>query len=108
MRIPGLMAALSLSACVATAQTSSYGYDEGYGYGGSGPVSADDFQVQLAPYGQWVAASSYGTCWRPDPSVAGYDFQPYLSQGSWQWTDAGWQFQSDLPFAWATSHYGRW
>src|SRR3954468_24255967 len=103
MRLPCLIAAFGLSACVATAQTSSSGYDYGYGYGGSGEVSVsgevslDDLQAQLTPYGQWVSAPSYGTCWRPDPSVAGYDFQPYLSNGSWQWTDAGWQFESDLP-----------
>ncbi|HEY8210737.1 MAG TPA: DUF6600 domain-containing protein [Myxococcaceae bacterium] len=103
------MAALGLSACVATAQTypyGSYGYDYGEDY--SGQVSLGDLQMQLAPYGQWVAAPSYGSCWRPDPSIVGYDFQPYLSNGNWEWTDAGWQFESNLPFAWATFHYGRW
>lgn len=109
MRVPCLMAALGLSACVATAQTypyGSYGYDYGEDY--SGQVSLGDLQMQLAPYGQWVAAPSYGSCWRPDPSIVGYDFQPYLSNGNWEWTDAGWQFESNLPFAWATFHYGRW
>jgi len=107
--------ALSMSACAGTTTVSAGGYvpAEQYTYtGGSGDVSADVsigmFQSELAPYGQWISASSYGSCWQPSQSVVGYEFEPYSTGGSWAWTDAGWQFESDLPFAWATFHYGRW
>src|SRR4051812_36105222 len=101
--------ALSVSACVGTTTLSAGGYvadqPSSYTYtGGSGDVSADVsigmFQSELAPYGQWVSAGSYGSCWQPSQSIVGYDFEPYATGGSWTWSDAGWQFESDLPFGW--------
>lgn len=116
MRIPSAVLALAMSACVGTTTVSAGGYvadqPSSYSYtGGSGfsaDVSLDLFQSELAPYGNWISASSYGSCWQPSQNVVGYDFEPYATGGSWAWTDAGWQFQSDLPFGWATFHYGRW
>lgn len=67
--------------------------------------SAGDFHAALSPYGSWVSVGQYGQCWRPTQVSA--DWRPY-SVGSWEWTDAGWFWQSDEPFGWATCHYGSW
>jgi len=66
------------------------------------------FQSELAPHGEWLLVGPYGRVWRPYERVVGVGFTPYLTGGQWGWTDEGWQFASDLPFAWATFHYGRW
>src|SRR5579883_552735 len=76
----------------------------------AGPVtvqinSPSDFIQPLAAYGTWVDAPRYGRCWHPkDVST---DWQPY-AYGQWVWTDAGWYWQSDEPWGWATCHYGSW
>jgi hypothetical protein len=64
-----------------------------------------DFNAPLTPYGSWVTVGSFGRCWRPTRVVVGW--RPY-SNGSWVWTSAGWFWQSDEPWAWATYHYGSW
>lgn len=67
--------------------------------------SVADFYSPLRPYGTWVNAGPYGRCWRPAQVPVGW--RPY-SDGSWVWTDAGWYWQSDEPWGWATCHYGSW
>jgi len=67
--------------------------------------SVDDFDEPLSPYGEWVVVGSYGRCWRPSRVDASW--RPY-SSGQWVYTDAGWCWQSDEPWGWATYHYGRW
>jgi Family of unknown function (DUF6600) len=64
-----------------------------------------DFYAPLAPHGTWVAVGSFGRCWRPAGVVAGW--RPYCD-GSWEWTDDGWYWVSDEPWAWACYHYGTW
>ncbi|HSY18147.1 MAG TPA: DUF6600 domain-containing protein [Candidatus Acidoferrales bacterium] len=64
-----------------------------------------DFYEPLAPQGEWVVIGSYGRCWRP--AHVARDWRPYCN-GNWERTDAGWYWQSDEPWAWATYHYGRW
>ena len=64
-----------------------------------------DFEAPLAPLGEWVSVGSYGRCWRPAHVEA--DWRPYCN-GEWVWTDAGWYWQSDEPWAWACYHYGSW
>jgi hypothetical protein len=64
-----------------------------------------DFYAPLTPYGAWVEVSSYGRCWHP-ASVA-VDWRPY-GYGHWVWTDCGWYWESDEPWAWACYHYGSW
>ncbi len=71
-------------------------------------VSYDDFYADLAPYGEWFDLPGYGRVFRPYASVVGDDFRPYATGGQWVYTPYGWSFVSDLPFAWATFHYGRW
>lgn len=64
-----------------------------------------DFYAPLAPSGTWVTVGSYGRCWRPAGVVVGW--RPYCS-GRWVWTDCGWYWASDEPWAWACYHYGSW
>jgi hypothetical protein len=67
--------------------------------------SSADFYNPLAPYGSWVDTPSYGRCWRPANIEPGW--RPY-TVGHWEWTDVGWYWASDEPFAWACYHYGYW
>lgn len=64
-----------------------------------------DFDAPLAPDGTWVDVRTYGRCFRP-ASVA-VDWEPYCD-GEWVWTDCGWYWDSDEPWAWACYHYGTW
>jgi len=67
----------------------------------------DYFQAHLTPYGQWVDVPGVGTAWVPaaanDPM-----WRPYMNAGHWQFTDAGWFWQSDYPWGDMAFHYGRW
>ena len=67
--------------------------------------STADFDAPLASLGAWVNVGSYGRCWRPSRVDVGW--QPY-TDGQWVYTDAGWYWDSDEPFAWACYHYGSW
>jgi hypothetical protein len=64
-----------------------------------------DFYTPLTPYGAWVDLPRYGHCWRPSGMVTGW--RPY-TVGHWEWTDVGWYWVSDEPWAWACYHYGYW
>ena len=64
-----------------------------------------DFYDPLAADGAWVEAGSYGRCWRPAHVAA--EWRPYC-YGHWVWTDCGWYWVSDEPWAWACYHYGSW
>lgn len=64
-----------------------------------------DFEAPLTAHGTWVTVGSYGRCWRP--TGVAVEWRPYCD-GEWVWTDCGWYWQSDEPWAWACYHYGRW
>jgi hypothetical protein len=64
-----------------------------------------DFYAPLSPYGSWIEVESYGRCWRP--TGVARDWRPYCS-GYWVWTECGWYWMSDEPWAWACYHYGWW
>jgi len=64
-----------------------------------------DFYQPLESYGTWVDIDGYGRCWQP--RNVGGDWRPYTN-GRWVSTDAGWCWQSNESFGWATYHYGRW
>jgi hypothetical protein len=67
----------------------------------------DYFQAQLSPYGHWIDAPGIGACWVPnDASDPGW--RPYFNSGHWEYTDAGWFWQSDYPWGEIAFHYGRW
>lgn len=65
----------------------------------------DDFYEPLRSHGHWVEVRPYGRCWYP--AYIANDWRPY-TEGHWVWTDGGWYWESDEPWAWATYHYGRW
>ncbi|TAL07316.1 MAG: hypothetical protein EPO07_00420 [Verrucomicrobia bacterium] len=67
--------------------------------------AASDFYAALSPRGTWVEVGTYGRCWRPARVETGW--RPYCS-GEWVWTDCGWYWQSEEPWAWACYHYGYW
>ena len=67
----------------------------------------DYFQAHLAPYGQWVDVPGVGMTWVPnDANNPGW--RPYMDAGHWEYTDAGWYWQSDYPWGDIAFHYGRW
>ena len=68
-------------------------------------VTFDYFYDALAPYGTWVEVEGYGTCW--SPSDVDPDWAPY-TEGEWVYTDGGWTWLGDEPFAGIVYHYGRW
>ncbi|MGE5186834.1 MAG: DUF6600 domain-containing protein [Acidobacteriota bacterium] len=71
---------------------------------GDSVPSVDVFYDQLAPYGQWAQDPEVGTyVFLPNDR----DYVPY-TYGHWEYTDVGMMWVSSEPFAWATSHYGRW
>ncbi len=79
--------------------------------GDQGDVQVADFEESLGNYGTWVDVPVYGHVWQPADDVAGEDFTPYTSDGSWSAADDGsWVYDSkyDTEYGWATYHYGRW
>ncbi len=66
------------------------------------------FQSVLAPYGSWMNIPPYGLAWQPYAGVVGPDFVPYGTAGNWVYSDAGWVWNSEYPWGWATFHYGNW
>ena len=68
-------------------------------------ISVDFFHDNLESYGDWREVGDYGYVWQPRD--VDRDWRPY-SDGRWVYTDAGWTWDSEEPYAWAVYHYGRW
>ena len=66
------------------------------------------FNSVLSPYGNWIDVPPYGMVWQPYTTVANPGWQPYCQGGYWNWTDAGWYWNSTYNWGWAPFHYGRW
>lgn len=70
------------------------------------PEELEDFEQELALYGEWIYISPYGYVWVPggvDPS-----WRPYY-YGRWTWLPlCGWTWIPYEPWGWATFHFGRW
>lgn len=64
-----------------------------------------EFHAPLATHGTWIEVASHGRCWRP--ASVSVHWRPYCD-GTWVWTDCGWYWHSDEPWAWAVYHYGYW
>jgi len=126
-----LAAAFMITGCKSYAQNGyydpNYGYNNGYGDGqpndgytnynqqpgpnvtyqqpaGQQPVGFNDFYNQLSPYGTWVNIAPYGQVWIANVP----NFQPYSTNGYWNYTTYGWTWVSNYPWGWAPFHYGRW
>lgn len=97
-----LLLALAAMAPGATRKANAVAMSMGFGMQIN---SVGDFNAPLSPYGSWVTIGQWGRCWHPTHVAVGW--RPY-SVGSWVWTDAGWFWQSDEPWGWATFHYGSW
>jgi hypothetical protein len=67
--------------------------------------SFDIFYGSLSPHGEWIYVDRDVYAWRPLQVHTGW--RPYL-YGQWAWTDHGWYWVSEEPWAWAVYHYGRW
>lgn len=78
---------------------------------GSVPARLDGERIEaaLAGHGRWVEDPTYGMIWVPGRDSGGGDrFVPYVTDGRWVSTTAGWFWQSDLPWGAVAFHYGRW
>jgi len=105
LRTLWLALALGASPLVANAQISA---DVSFNWSSSAPqgepvASVDVFYDQLSPYGVWIDDPTVGQAFIPEQQ----GYVPYQN-GHWENTDVGFVWISDEPFAWATSHYGRW
>ncbi len=70
------------------------------------PAELEDFEYELAYYGEWTYVFPYGNVWVPGGIAA--DWRPYW-HGRWMWLPVcGWTWLPYEPWGWATVHYGRW
>ena len=74
----------------------------------TGDVDDNEIDQTLADNGDWIQDDDYGRVWRPDTTAVGVDFTPYETEGSWVWSDAGWNYSSGYSWGWLPFHYGRW
>jgi len=73
-----------------------------------GEVTDPEIDLTLEGHGSWEENDDYGRIWRPDAATVGVDFTPYETDGSWIWSDAGWNYNTDYSWGWLPFHYGRW
>jgi hypothetical protein len=70
------------------------------------PQELEDFEYELAAYGNWVYLRPYGYVWVPNGLNPGW--RPYY-YGRWLWYPlCGWCWLPYEPWGWATFHFGRW
>lgn len=66
----------------------------------------EDFEYELAEYGEWIYISPFGYVWVPQGMAP--DWHPYY-YGRWAWFPlCGWSWVPYEPWGWCTFHYGRW
>ncbi len=82
----------------------SAGCGEGSGTASRSEVTPDEYFSALDSYGTWMDVAGLGRVWQP---AEPYDWRPF-GDGQWVWTDRGWMWMSDEPFAWVVYHYGYW
>jgi hypothetical protein len=70
------------------------------------PEELNEYESELAYYGQWNYHNRYGYVWIP--SGVSISWRPYYN-GRWVWYPIiGWTWVSYEPWGWCVSHYGRW
>jgi hypothetical protein len=72
------------------------------------PANLDYFENELSPYGMWIQVPGYGWAWVPSAAAGDPSWEPYVDQGYWLYTDAGWYWDSYYPWGGIAFHYGRW
>ena len=72
------------------------------------PANLDYFENELSPYGMWIQVPNYGWAWVPSAAAGNPSWEPYVDQGYWVYTDAGWYWDSYYPWGGIAFHYGRW
>jgi hypothetical protein len=77
-------------------------------YADTDPSALSDFRSSLEPYGNWQDDPSYGTVWTPDAAQVGAAFQPYDTNGGWDYADGSPVWVSNYEWGWVCFHYGRW
>ncbi|MDB4947157.1 MAG: hypothetical protein JWP97_6691 [Labilithrix sp.] len=84
----------------------------------SDPSAVRLFHELLAGYGAWSEDARLGLVWTPYHDSVGDEFVPYATHGRWSHRSFGtgdgeapieeYVWVSDLPWGWATFHFGRW
>lgn len=70
------------------------------------PEELEDFENELADYGDWIYIPPYGNVWVPGD--VDQDWRPYY-YGRWNWLPlCGWTWVPYEPWGWCTFHFGRW
>ncbi len=70
------------------------------------PKELEDFESELAEYGEWTYVPPYGNVWVPNSVDSGW--HPYY-YGRWTWLSlCGWTWIPYEPWGWCTFHFGRW
>lgn len=72
-----------------------------------GRLDADAVARALDGYGHWEESAAYGAVWIPVEALT-TGFVPYLTNGQWMPSAAGWYWQSGYAWGRVTFHYGRW
>jgi len=71
-------------------------------------MSYSEFFPALSPFGQWFSGPGLGWCWQPSIAAVNQDWQPYVDDGYWLWSNNGWYWNSGYSWGWAPFHHGRW
>jgi hypothetical protein len=114
MRARGAALAVLFASALGTSHARAQDADQsiavpaGDEYADTDPGALTDFHAALEPYGSWVDDGSYGTVWTPDPAQVGPAFQPYDTEGSWDFVDSDYVWVSAYDWGWICFHYGRW
>ncbi|MFB0564620.1 MAG: DUF6600 domain-containing protein [Candidatus Aminicenantaceae bacterium] len=70
------------------------------------PEDLEDFEYELATYGDWAYLRPHGYIWVPRGMDPGW--RPYY-YGRWTWLPlCGWTWLPYEPWGWAPYHFGRW
>jgi hypothetical protein len=103
------MIGLALAFGLASGKASGVDVEVEAGVGiGVGDLDIGYFHEQLAPHGKWIEVGAYGKVWQPSVVLTDENWRPYVNNGHWRYSDAGWYWQSSYPWGWAAFHYGRW
>jgi hypothetical protein len=103
---------IALAGAVSLFSSNAWGVDVDVNSGVNVSVGGEHdvgfFEEHLAQHGKWLDVPEHGRVWQPSIVLTETDWRPYLNNGHWIWTDAGWYWESNYAWGWAPFHYGRW